>query len=96
MRTRIQKKAISLCSRTSPDGNSQMGLQEIERKQLKQKFDDCTITKDELRRYASLIAISGNKDPKQITVTILGVTKRVTMEEYEKYYKPCGYKPCGL
>ena len=88
-RTRVQRKAISLCSRTSPDGSSQMGLQEMERKQLKQKFDDCTITREELRRYASLLAISGRQS-EYVTVTVLGITKKVTKEQYEKHYKPCG------
>ena len=45
--------------------------------------------KPELREYVSFVAISG-KQPEYRTVTLFGVTKKVSLEEYEKYYKPCG------
>lgn len=77
---------LSLCSHTTPDGKSIQGRGEI----LRKKFESCDITRQELREYVSFVMIS-DKQPEYKTITLFGVTKKVTMEEYNNYYKPCGF-----
>lgn len=83
MRQRFNR--LSLCSHATPDGKAKQGRGEI----LRKKFESCDITRQELREYVSFVMVS-SKEPKYKEVTLFGVTKKVTMEEYNKYYKPCG------
>lgn len=82
-------KVYGLCSHTTPNGTSRMGREEV----LRKKFDGGTITKDELREYACFMAYSSKAVPATVSVRVFGKLQKVTVEEYNTYYKPLGFQP---
>ena len=82
MRRRVK---VTCCSHTTPDGKSHMGEEE----KLKKKFNAGTITTEELRHYAFFTTMH---KPSSVTVSVFGKKTVVSREEYNRVYKPLGFK----
>ena len=54
---------------------------------LKKKFDKGDITTEELREYASLLAVTKAKPKQSYIITVWGKLIEVTKEEYENHCK---------
>ena len=100
MRSRFNR--YSLCSHTTPDGQSYTG----EHEQLRKKFEKGTITREELRAYCLMMhstkpatftvngEISFNvpkSETKFKTITAWGKNIKVTIEEYNKHCVKLGF-----
>ena len=94
MRSRFNR--YSLCSHTTPDGQSYTGQQE----QLRKKFEKGTITREELRAYCLMMhstkpatfTVNGEisfdipkSETKFKTITVWGKDIKVTIEEYNRH-----------
>lgn len=81
MRPRINKNG--LISHNTPNGKSKLGEREL----LRKKFLSGDITKEELRKYANFLMVEKKKAPTHITINVFGGTLKLTIEEYNTYYK---------
>ena len=83
---RQRTKTSGLVSHNTPDGKSNVS----ERERLHKKFVNGEITKEELRKYVSFLMIEKKTKIVETTITIKfgGKTMVLTIEEYNKYYKP--------
>lgn len=81
-----QKVRINCCSHATPDGRAIMGQEE----RLRKKLENGTITESELRAYAAIRARSNAK--KSVIVSVFGKRTTVSIQEYNKMYKPLGFK----
>lgn len=84
-RQRIRTKS-SVISHATPNGKMQFG----EKEKLRKKFENGDITKDELKKYVNFLMLEKkvNVASTKITIKFCGKTMVLTMEEYNKYYKP--------
>ena len=80
---RKRTKMFGLVSHTQPDGYSRMGEREV----LMKKFNACNITPPELKKLACFLVVE-KKTTKTIKVRVWGKGLTLTIEEYNKYYKP--------
>lgn len=82
MRQRI--KTTSVC-RATPEGKKRINVLE----RLNMKFQNGTITRDELR---ILVNLNGRyREPSFVMVKILGTLKKVAYKEYKEQYEPRGF-----
>lgn len=83
---RQRTKTKGLVSHATPDGKAKLSEREI----LHKKYTKGDITKEELRKYVNFLMIEKKFKTMETTVTIKfgGKTMILTVEEYNKYYKP--------
>ena len=85
---RLRTKTAGLVTHATPNGRAKLSEREI----LHKKYLNGTISKEELRKYVNFLMIEKSlKTPKTkttITVKFGGKSIELTIEEYNKYYKP--------
>lgn len=81
---RKRTKISGLVSHATPEA---LYMGEVEK--LKRKFNKGTITEPELRKYVSFLMLE-KRMPQTTTITVKfgGKEMVLTIEEYNKYYKP--------
>ena len=82
MKNRVK---VTCCSHATPDGKAIMGQEE----RLRKKFQKGIITETELRHYAFFTVAH---KPKDIIVKVFGKEMKITLDEYNRVYKPLGFK----
>ena len=83
---RRRTKTLGLISHNTPDGKSFVSEREV----LHKKYMEGNITKEELHKYVNFLIIEKKHKTAETTVTIKfgGKTMVLTIEEYNRYYKP--------